>query len=95
MSLLMSIYLHAEVTFQLTVDEYRSSEVAENIPVLVSKNFRLANPVTLQLTPYNVSEAERTGQPLPSNIPPDDNPSSPNRAKCKLMGFMMSNSLLT
>ena len=50
---------------------------------MVSKNVRLANPVTFLLTPFNESEAIRTGQPLPANLPLDDNPLSPNRAKCK------------
>ena len=69
--------------FQLTENEYRSNEAVERIPVVVSKNVRLANPVTFLITPFNETEAIRTGQPLPANLPPDDNPSSPNRAKCK------------
>ena len=68
---------------QVTEDDYRSSEQQKQIPVVVSKNVRLANPVTLLLTPFNESEANRTGQPLPANLPPDDNPLSPNRAKCE------------
>ena len=60
-----------------------SNEDVEMIPVVVSKNVRLANPVTFLLTPFNESEAIRTGQPLPADLPPDDNPLSPNRAKCK------------
>ena len=69
--------------FQLTENDYRVNEAIKRIPAVVNKNVRLANPVTFHLTPFNVSEAERTGQPLPTNIPPDDNPLSPNRAKCK------------
>ena len=68
--------------FQLTANDYRSNEAVRNIPVVVSKNVRLANPVTFLLTPFNESEAIRTGQQLPANLPPDDNPLSPNRAKC-------------
>ena len=68
---------------QLTENDYRSNEDVEMIPVVVSKNVRLANPITFLLTPFNESEAIRTGQPLPANLPPDDNPLSPNRAKCK------------
>ena len=69
--------------FQLTENSYRSNELDKRIPVVISKNARLANPVTFLLTPFNESEAIRTGQPLPANIPLDDNPLSPNRAKCK------------
>ena len=72
-----------EVRFQLTENDYRSNEAVKLVPAVVNKNVRLANPVTFCLTPFNVSEAEDTGQPLPTNIPPDDNPLSPNRAKCK------------
>ena len=69
--------------FQLTQSHFRSNEALELIPTVVRKStsVRLANPVTFLFTPYNVSEAERSGQPLPENIPPDDNPFSPNRAK--------------
>ena len=69
--------------FHLTENDYRSDEDVKMIPVVVSKNIRLANPVTFLLTPFNESEAIRTGQPLPANLPLDDNPLSPNRAKCK------------
>ena len=72
-----------EVRFQLTENDYRSNEAEAVVPAVVNKNMRLANPVTFLLTPYNVSHTEDTGQPLPHNIPADDNPSSPNRAKCK------------
>ena len=75
--------LSSEVRFQLTENDYRSNERVGNIPAIVSKNVRLANPVTFLLTPFNESEAIRTGQPLPANLPPGDNPLSPNRAKCK------------
>ena len=75
--------LSSEVRFQLTANDYRSNERVGNIPAVVSKNVRLANPVTFLLTPFNESEAIRTGQPLPANLPSDDNPLSPNRAKCK------------
>ena len=75
--------LSSEVRFQLTANDYRSNEAVKMIPVVVSKSVRLANPVTFLLTPFNESEANRTGQPLPANLPPDDNPLSPNRAKCK------------
>lgn len=65
-------------------DDYRASEDELAIRSTVSKNIRIANPVSLLLTPYNVSEAERTGQVMKINmIPPDDNPLSPNRAKCE------------
>ena len=49
------------VIFQLTEADYISVEQQLTVIVQISKNnVRLANPVTLLLTPYNVSEAERT-----------------------------------
>ena len=77
--------LSAEVRFQLTENDYRSDEDVRFIPVVVSKNVRLANPVTFLLTPFNESEAISTGQPLPANLPLFDNVNllSPNRAQCK------------
>ena len=84
---MISIYdcvcLSTVVMVQVTEEDYRSSEQQKQIPVVVNKNVRLANPITLLLTPFNESEANSTGQPLPANIPPNDNPLSTNRAKCK------------
>ena len=75
--------LSSEVRFQLIENDYRSNEDVEMLPVVVSKNVRLANPVTFLLTPFNETEAIRTGQPLPANLPLDGNLLFPNRAKCK------------
>ena len=79
--------------FQLTENDYRSEEHVGNIPAIVSKNVRLANPVIFLLTPFNASEAIRTGQPLPANLPPDDNPLSPNRAKYKTVFVLCASPL--
>ena len=75
--------LSSEVRVQLTDNDYRSNEAVEMIPVVVSKNVWLANPITFLLTPFNETKANSTSQPLPANIPSDDNNLSPNRAKCK------------
>ena len=82
-------FFSSEVRFQLTANDYRSNEAVEMIPVVVSKNVRLANPVTFLLTPFNESEAIRTGQSLPANIPSDNNDLSPNRAKCKTVLYVL------
>ena len=66
--------------FQLSEDDFRSIE-GEAISAVVTKNQRLANPVTLLLTPYTIAAAEESGQPLPSNTPGDNNPYSSNRAR--------------
>ena len=69
--------------FQLTEIDYRSNEDVEMIPVVVSKNVRLANTVTFLLSAFSESEAISTGQPLPAIVPLDNNPLSPNRATCR------------
>ena len=67
--------------FQLSQDDYRSREDQNVINAVISKNMRLANPVTLVVTPFTISDAEESGQPLPPNTPEDDDPYSSNRAK--------------
>ncbi len=62
-------------------NDYSALERAGFIEVTVRKNIRLANPVTVELTPYTVEDATNLGQPLPISIP-DDDPYSPNRASC-------------
>ena len=69
------------VRFQLSQGDYRSREDEKFIPAVISKNMRLANPVTLLVTPYTIAAAEESGQPLPLNTPDDDDPYSSNRAK--------------
>ena len=49
------------------------------LPVMLSKNVRIASPITLTVSPLTVDEAIASGRPLPPNIPPD-NPLSPSRA---------------
>ena len=66
--------------FQLSEDNFRSIE-GEAISAIVTKNQRLANPVTLILTPYTIAAAEESGQPLPPNTPSDNNPYFSNRAR--------------
>ena len=58
-----------------------SSEMELQIRV-VKTGARLANPVTLTLTPMNVTQAQTAGIST-ANIP-DDNSHQPNRARSKL-----------
>ena len=49
---------------------------------LLTKNVRLANPVTLLLTPYSISVAIESEQPLPDDIPAE-NELLKNYARCE------------
>ena len=73
--------MHAAVVFQLTNNEYRSSENELFINAKVSKNIRIASPVVLLLTPHTIDEALAVGIPSLPNVPPDNNTRSPNRAR--------------
>ena len=77
--------LYSVVNFELEENDYSASERTEFIEVTIRKNLRLANRVTALLTPYAVEDAIRLGQPIPDGIPDDDNPYSPNRARCKFL----------
>ena len=74
------------VTFQLSENDYRSVEQEGRINAIIIKDFRIANPVTLQLTPHTVSQAAALGL-ITDDLPSDDlqnmNPLSPNRARSK------------
>ena len=58
-----------DVNFQLTESNYRAPE-SSNMNVVVAKNIRLANPVTLLVTPYTISEAEGINEIDPVDLPP-------------------------
>ena len=70
-----------EVGFQLTNDDYLINERDLIMPVLVAKepNQRLANPVTLRVTPLTVDAAVRRGIVEDTIVPNND--ISPNRAR--------------
>lgn len=69
------------VSFRLTETDYQSSERDLQINAVVSKSMRIANPVTISLTPLTIDQAVAGGITLPVGTPPDDNRFSPNRAK--------------
>ena len=50
------------------------------INMVLTKNLRIAKPVTIQIQSFTVDGAVAAGHPLPPNVPPNDNPYSPNRA---------------
>lgn len=69
-----------------TSDNYRASESGGTMTVVAKKNKRIASPLSLVITPMNVSQAmmSASGLSLP-RIPADDKPRSPNRAKSKTL----------
>ncbi len=71
----------AVVVFQLTENDYRSSESELFINSQVNKNLRIASRVDLFLTPYTVQQANDTGIPPLPNVPGNNNTRSPNRAQ--------------
>ncbi len=71
----------AVVVFQLTENDYRSSESELVINAQVNKNLRIASRVVLLLTPYTVQQANDTGIPPLPNVPGNNNTRSPNRAQ--------------
>ncbi len=67
------------VIFQLTENDYRSSESELQINAQVNKNLRIASRVVLEVTPYTVEQALLDGIPALPNVPLN-NTRSPNRA---------------
>ena len=72
--------LHTALTIQLSENDYRVREDGGAITATVTKNFRIANPLMLTIAPLTVDQAIMLGHVL-DNVPPDDDPYSPNRAK--------------
>ncbi len=70
------------VTFELNENDYSGAEDDGFIVTTINKNVRLANPVTLLLTPYSISVAIESRQPLPDDIPTEDNLLQ-NYARCE------------
>ena len=70
------------VTFELNENDYSGAEDDGFIVATINKNVRLANRVTLLLTPYSISVAIESRQPLPDDIPTEDNLLQ-NYARCK------------
>ncbi len=66
--------------FQLTDNDYRSSESELQINAHVNKNLRIASRVVLEVTPYTVGDALLAGIPALPNVLADNNARSPNRA---------------
>ena len=78
--------------FELTESDYRSSEFELTVDAVVGKDLRIANPVTLLVSPYTVAEAQDLGlvalpgvkaTPSQVSVPPDDNSFSPRYARCE------------
>ena len=78
--------------FELTENDYRSNEFQLAVNAVIGKDLRIANPVTLLVSPYTVAEAQALGlvalpgvttAPNQVSVPPDDNPFSPRYARCE------------
>lgn len=56
-----------------TEDDFRANERDLQMPVIVTKDIRIANPIELDVVPLTVQQA-RVSMPLllPQNIPEDD-----------------------
>ena len=86
----MHIYFYSAVDVFFTEDDFRANEMPVTapspvpctpspcIPVVVTKNSRIANPIVLDVIPLTVEEANASmsGPPLPPNVP-GFNPFSP------------------
>ena len=65
----------AAVEVQFTNDDYRAIESSGVMPVVVTKNRRIATPLTISINPLTVAQANSEGV-LPEGIPLD-NPFAP------------------
>ena len=76
-----NFHINTVAEFQTTNDDYLINEPDLIMPVRVAKNpdIRLANPVSLRVTPLTVDEAVRRGIVEDTIIP--NNEISPNRAR--------------
>lgn len=77
-----TLYTHIAIFFELNENDYSTLENDGLITATVNKNVFLANSVTLLLTPYSISEAIESKQPLPDDIPPESKLTN-NYARCK------------
>ena len=66
-----------------TEDDFRANEQDLQMPVLVTKDIRIANPIVLDVVPLTVQQA-RESMPLllPQNIPDNNLFSPPYAGKC-------------
>ena len=89
---IVEYFLLTVVTFELTETDYRSNEFQLAVNAVVGKDLRIANPVTLLVSPYTVAEAQTLGLAAPPGataapdqvfVRPDDNPFSPLYARCE------------
>ena len=75
-----------DVIVQFTDNDYRVNErnmtgPVSFMPVLVSKNQRIANPLVLDVIPLTVMDASTRPPFLPINIPDENQFSPPNASK--------------
>ena len=80
-SLIFNLHIITVAVFQTTNDDYLINERDLIMPVRVAKNpdIRLANPVSLRVTPLTVDAAVRRGIVEDTIVP--NNVISPNRAR--------------
>ena len=70
--------LYSAVQISFTEDDYRANEQNLRMPVRVTKDVQIANPIELDVVPLTVQQA-RENRPLllPQNIPEDNSFSPP------------------
>ncbi len=81
----------AAVRIQFTEVDYHTPESGQ-LQVLVSKDSRIASPITMTVSPLTIDEAVASGISLPFSVP-IDNPLSPFRASEFLLGGRMDDVL--
>ena len=81
-ALIIFSFLAVEIFF--TEDDFRANEPDLRMPVVVTKNSRIATPIVLDVIPLTVAEATDSISGIPSNFLPEniptDNPFSPSFA---------------
>lgn len=54
------------MTVQFRENDYRAEETTLMMPVRLRKDIEIATPLSVQVTPLNISEVLEAGLPLPS-----------------------------
>ena len=68
----MYYYTFTVLEIMFDNDDYGASESELSISVRVTKNQRIATPVTIRVTPVTLAQHRSTGRPDPPGIPPDN-----------------------
>lgn len=66
----MVTYSTTGVSFQFSESDYRIVENQLFMPLVVTRIERIANPVTLRITPFNLTQVNTSDFYLPFDFPP-------------------------